>query len=99
MSVKTRLLEIKGQPSQMFVDRQLSPFPIIETIGNYSFRLPLPPKLKMHPVSHVNSLRPCPTAPIQPVAPVVPVGSEEDPDNYSMHAKSVAELQRISMYL
>ncbi|KAK2973404.1 hypothetical protein RJ640_011638 [Escallonia rubra] len=34
------------------------PFPIVAKVGKISYRLELPPKLKIHPVFHVNSLKP-----------------------------------------
>lgn len=48
MSIATRLLIIKGQPIQKFMDMQSGgPFRIIEKTGRYIFRLQLHPGMKL----------------------------------------------------
>ncbi|GJU98174.1 putative nucleotidyltransferase, ribonuclease H [Tanacetum coccineum] len=40
------------------IRRYEGPFPMIGRVGNVSYRVQLPPKLKMHPVFHVSFLKP-----------------------------------------
>mmetsp|Transcript_32607 Transcript_32607/g.82239 ORF Transcript_32607/g.82239 Transcript_32607/m.82239 type:complete len:736 (-) Transcript_32607:576-2783(-) len=80
VSVDTRLLKVKGQPCKKLMDKQLGPFSIVEKIGGHSYRLKLPAGVKLHPVFHVNNLRPCPTAPLRPHVPLV-VGTGDDSDD------------------
>jgi hypothetical protein len=46
------------QKSPKLGPRQLSPFKVVERIGNLDFKLDLPHYLKHHPVFHVNCLAP-----------------------------------------
>jgi hypothetical protein len=43
-------------------DRQLGPFTVLEKIGANNYSLELPSIVRLHLMSHVNNLRPCPTA-------------------------------------
>ena len=46
------------RPSSKLDVRRLGPFAIIGPVGNFSFRLRLPPSMKIHPVFHVSLLEP-----------------------------------------
>jgi hypothetical protein len=43
-------------------DRQLGPFIVEEEIGRHNYILKLPSTVRLHPIFHVNNLRPCSTA-------------------------------------
>jgi hypothetical protein len=49
------------QPNKKLRDRQLGHFTIEERIGKHNQKLKLPTTLRLHPVFHVNNLRPCST--------------------------------------
>jgi hypothetical protein len=52
-----------------------------ELIGKHIYILKLLATVRLHLVFHVNSLRPCSTAPLRPVVPViVPKGDHEEAD-------------------
>jgi hypothetical protein len=52
-----------------------------EQIGKHSYRLKLPARVRLHPVFHLNNLRPRSTAPLRPALPVtVPEGDDEEFD-------------------
>ena len=84
VSVVTNLLFIKGQANKKLMDKQIGPFEIVEKIGQHSYRLKMPPSSKLHPVFHVNNLRPCPTAPLRPAVPVVTGTMEEDNQEFEI---------------
>ena len=44
------------RPSSKLDLRRLGPFPIIEQIGSFAFRLEVPPSMQIHPVFHVSLL-------------------------------------------
>jgi hypothetical protein len=78
VSVVTTNLFLRGQPNRKLRERQLGPFSVEEQIGKHSYRLKLPATVRLHPVFHVNNLRPCSTAPLRPAVPVtVPEGDDE----------------------
>jgi hypothetical protein len=79
VSVITANLFLRGQPNRNLRDKQLGPFSVEEQIGKHMYRLKLPVKVRLHPVFHVNNLRPCSTAPLRPTVPVtVPEGDDEE---------------------
>jgi hypothetical protein len=81
VSVVIANLFLRGQPNRKLRDRQLGPFTVEEQIGKHSYRLKLPATVRLHPVFHVNNLRPCATAPLRPAVPVtVPEGDDEEFD-------------------
>lgn len=91
VTVITKLLFIKGQPNKKLKDKQIGPFEIIEKIGQHSYKLRMPPTSKLHPVFHVNSLRPCPTAPLRATVPVV-TGTEEE-DNQEFQVERISSVK------
>jgi hypothetical protein len=81
VSIVTTNLFLCGQPNRKLRDRQLGPFTVEEQIGKHIYRLKLPATIRLHPVFHVNNLRPCSTTPLRPVVPVtVPEGDDEEFD-------------------
>jgi hypothetical protein len=79
--VVTSNLFLRGQPNRKLRDRQLGPFSLEEQIGKHIYKLKLPATIRLHPVFHINNLRPCSTAPLRPVVPVtVPKGDDEEFD-------------------
>jgi hypothetical protein len=59
VNVFTKNIFLPGQPNRKLLDRQLGPFTIEEEIRKHSCILKLPTTVRLHPVLHVNSLRPC----------------------------------------
>jgi hypothetical protein len=47
-----------ARPQKKLDWKNLGPWPIIKVISPYAYRLELPPFMKIHPVFHVNLLRP-----------------------------------------
>jgi hypothetical protein len=77
----TKKLSMRGQPNRKLRDRQLGPFTFEEHIGEHSYILRLPTTFCLHPVIHVNRLRPCSTTSLRRVVRVtVPEGDDEDLD-------------------
>lgn len=79
----TKRLFLRGQANTKLKDRHIGPFEIIEKIGEHSYRLKLPPAVRLHPVFHINNLRPCETAPLRPTQPIV-TGSGDDDDEFQV---------------
>jgi hypothetical protein len=81
VSVVTTNLFLRGHPNRKLRDRQLGPFKVEEQIGKHSYILKLPATVRLHPVFHVNNLRPCSTAPLRPAVPVtIHEGDDEEFD-------------------
>jgi hypothetical protein len=80
-SFVTTNLFLRGQPKKKLKDRHLGPFTVEEQIGKHTYRLKLLATVHLHPVFHVNYLRPCSTAPLRLAIPVtVPEGDDEEFD-------------------
>ena len=93
MSVVTANLFLRGQPNRKLKEKQLGPFPVEEQIGKHSYRLKLPATVRLHPVFHVNNLRPCSTAPLRPAVPVtLPEGDDEEFDVSHISAVCIKSL-------
>ena len=93
VSVVTANLFLRGQPNRKLRDRQLGPFSVEEQIGKHSYRLKLPATVRLHPVFHVNNLRPCSTALLRPAVPVtVPEGDDEEFDVSHISAVCIKSL-------
>jgi hypothetical protein len=93
VSVVTTNLFLRGQPNRKLRDRQLGPFTMEEQIVNHSYRLKLPATIRLHPVFHVNNLRPCSTASLRPAVPVtVPEGDDEEFDVSHISAVCIKSL-------
>jgi len=70
------------RPSQTLDYRNMGPLKVIETIGETSYRLELPPTCKRHDVYHVSLLSKCPTSTVInrtiPPPPTVIIDSYEE---------------------
>jgi hypothetical protein len=71
-----------ARPQKKLDWKNLGPWPITKVISPYAYRLELPPSMKIHPVFHVNLLRPASTDPLpgqhqDPPPPVEVNGVEE----------------------
>jgi hypothetical protein len=82
MSFVTTNLFLRGQPNKKLRDRQLGPFTLEEQIGKHNYRLKLPTTVRLHPLFHVNNLRPCSIAPLRPDVPVT--GLEGDDEEFDV---------------
>jgi hypothetical protein len=78
VSVVTTNLFMRGQPNRKFIDRLLGPFTVKEQTGKHSYKLKLPTTLRLHPVFHVNNLRPCSTTPLRPAVPVTVLEGDDE---------------------
>jgi hypothetical protein len=76
-------LFLRGQPKRKLRDRQLGPFTTEEQAGKHNYILKLPTTLCLHPVFHVNNLRPCSTSSLRQVAPVVALEGNDEEFNVS----------------
>jgi hypothetical protein len=70
------------RPQKKLDSKFYGPFPILEKISAYAYRLQLPPTMRIHPVFHTNLLRPAANDPIPgqrnpPPPPVEIDGTEE----------------------
>jgi hypothetical protein len=79
VSVVTTNILLREHPKKKLRGRELGTFSVEEQIGKHNYRLKLPATVRLHPVFHVNNLRPCSTAPLRPAVPVsVPEGDDEE---------------------
>jgi hypothetical protein len=93
VSVVTANLFLRGQPNRKLRDMQLGPFKVEEQIGKHSYKLKLPATVRLHPVFHVNNLRPCSIARLRPFVPVtVPEGDDEEFDVSHISAVCIKSL-------
>jgi hypothetical protein len=78
-TVVTKYLFLRRQPNMNLRDRQLGPFIVEEQIGQRIYILKLPATIRLHPMFHVNNLRPCSLASLRPFVPAeVPKGDDEE---------------------
>ncbi|CAO2825208.1 unnamed protein product [Amaranthus hypochondriacus] len=106
------LVMVKLLPQQFKVFRKVhkglvrkyeGPFPVIKKVGKVSYKLELPPKLKIHLVFHVSMLKPCHADPEDHArgksqrAPTVVVTSFEK-DIESIEANRVIRRQGVPSY-
>jgi hypothetical protein len=68
--VVTKHLFLRRQPNMKLRDRQLGSFSVEEHIEKHNYLLKLPATLRLHPMFHVNNLRPCSTASLRQDVPV-----------------------------
>jgi hypothetical protein len=70
------------RPSRKLDFKNQGPFPIVERISPYAYRLDLPNTMQVHPVFHTSLLSPAGTNPhpghLQPTTPPVIVDGEEE---------------------
>jgi hypothetical protein len=93
VSVVTANLFLRGQPNRKLRDKQLGPFSVEDQIGKHSYRLKLPATVRLHPVFHVNNLRPCSTAPLRLAVPVTVLeGDDEEFDVSHISAVCIKSL-------
>jgi hypothetical protein len=79
--VVTKNFFLRGQPSRQLRDRQLGPFIAEEQIGKHNYKFKLPSRVRLHPMSHVNNLRPyC----IALLCFVVSVTAQEDDEEFDV---------------
>jgi hypothetical protein len=91
--VVTTNLFPRGQLNRKLRYRQPGPFSVEEQIGKHSYKLKLPTPVRLHPVFHVNNLRPCATAPLRPAVPVtIPEGDDEEIDVSHISAVCIKSL-------
>jgi hypothetical protein len=75
----TSNLFLRGQPNRKLRDKQLGPFLVEDQIGKHIYKLKLPSTVRLHPLFHVNNLRPSFTAPLRQDVPVtVHEGDDEE---------------------
>ena len=70
------------RPSKKLDHKQIGPFTILDRIGTTSYKLDLPPSMKIHPIFHSNLLRldpndALPSQHIPPPLPIIVDGEEE----------------------
>ena len=62
--------------------KYLGPFKVLESVGTHAYRLDLPPRMRYHPVFHVNLLRPASNDPVpgqvQPPPPPIEVDNHDE---------------------
>jgi hypothetical protein len=93
VSVVTINFFLRGQLNRKLKDRELGPFTMEEQIGKHYYILKLPATVRLHPVFHVNNLRPCSTAPLRPVVAVtVHEGDDEEFDVSHISAVCIMSL-------
>jgi hypothetical protein len=61
VTVVTKNLFLRGQPNRKMRNREMGPFTIEEQIRKLSYKFKLRAIHRLHPVFHVNNLRPCST--------------------------------------
>ena len=70
------------RPQKKLDWKNLGPFRITKVVSSHAYRLELPPSMKIHPVFHVNLLRPADDNPlpgqVQPPPPPVEVDGLEE---------------------
>jgi hypothetical protein len=76
--VVTKNLFMRGQPNRKLRDRQLGPFAVEKQIGKHSYILKLPEVVRLHPVFHVNNLRPSTLSPRHAVPMTTQKGDNDE---------------------
>ena len=69
------------RPSKKLADKWQGPFEVLEKIGTHNYKLQLPDQWKIHPVFHVDKLRPYhqdPSLPNHPKPPPDLIGQDEE---------------------
>ena len=68
-------ITLPSQPSSKLRDRQLGPFKVVARVGDRSYRLSLPPSMRIHDVFHVDKLTPA--AGPEPLRPEPPAATDD----------------------
>jgi hypothetical protein len=69
VTIITKNVFLRGQPIKKLRHRRFGPFTTEEHIGKHKYILKLPATIPLHPVFHVNNLRPCSTSSLRPHVP------------------------------
>jgi hypothetical protein len=80
--VVTKHLFLRGHPKRKLRYRQLGPFTVEEQIEKHNYILKLSATVRLHPVFHVQNLRPCSTTSLRHVFTINV--SEGDDDEYDV---------------
>jgi hypothetical protein len=82
VSIVTTNLFLREQSNIEVKDRQLGPITVEEHIGKHNYILKLPMTVRLHPLFHVNNLRPtCSIASLRPLVPATLLdGADEEFD-------------------
>jgi hypothetical protein len=70
VTVVTKHLFLRGLPNRKLGNRQLGPFKVEEQNGKHNYILKLLATVRLHPMFHVNNLRPCSTTSVRHDVPV-----------------------------
>ena len=77
--LSTKGLNIHSQNCQKLKDRFIGPYKVLQTVGRTSYKLQLPTGFRLHPVFHVDNLKPAEsTTPLR----VLPVDAVDDDTDY-----------------
>jgi hypothetical protein len=89
------LFLLRGQPNRNLRDRHLGTFTVKEHIGKHNYTLKLPSTVRLHPMFHVNNLKPCSTASLRLVVPITLLeGDDEEFDVSHISAVCIKSLPR-----
>lgn len=76
--VSTKGLNLRSQSCQKLKDRFIGPYKVLQTVGKTSYRLQLPQGSRLHPVFHVDNLKPAHTDTPLREMPVDAIDDETD---------------------
>jgi hypothetical protein len=83
VTVVTKNLFLLRHPNWKLRNRRVGPLKLEEQIGKHIYILKLPTTIRLHPMFHVNNLRPYSTSSLRLAFPVTtPIGDEEKFDIY-----------------
>ena len=79
--LSTKGLNIRSQNCQKLKDRFIGPYKVLQTVGKTSYKLQLPKGFRLHPVFHVDVLKPAESdTPLR----VLPVDAVDDDTDYGI---------------